>query len=42
MIFQPIRGSCFCLVCGRCYWIDDDGLDIEEGEAEDAFPPEDI
>ena len=42
MLFQPVRGSYFCSVCGKLYWIDDDGIDEEESEIEDAFPPEDI
>lgn len=42
MLFQPIRGSFFCSSCGKCYWIDDDGIDEEEAEVDVGYPPEDI
>jgi hypothetical protein len=35
MIFQPVRGSCFCSSCGRGYWIDDtEDTYWAEGESE--------
>ncbi len=51
IIFQPVRGSYFCLACGMRYciydvedafWIDDDGIDEEEVEVDVGYPPEDI